>query len=178
MFQVKWGLTARVASGTVGVVPFRRVLVATDFSACSDRAAECGLRVAERFGAEVLFLHVFDVSNLPIISAYPYYYGQVNQQMVDDMQARAEAALEAFVKKHGQGRATVERKMVAGRPARQILEHGVAWRAELVVMGAHGIGKVRELLGSVVHAVVRQARCPVLTVPEPAEPEQPEQPEG
>jgi nucleotide-binding universal stress UspA family protein len=42
-------------------------------------------------------------------------------------------------------------------------------RADLVVIGTHGRGGIdRALLGSVADRVVRLARCPVLTVREPA----------
>jgi len=140
------------------------VLIATDFSDCSDEAAAEGIRLADAFGADVLFLHVFDVGNLPIISAYPYYYGQINQQMVDDMRVRAEEALAGFVRKHAATR-SAQHKMVVGAPAAQILEQARSWGASVIVIGSHGIGKVRELLGSVVHTIVRQANCPVLTVP-------------
>ena len=147
---------------------FRRVLIATDFSDCSDAAAAEGIRVADAFGADVLFLHVFDVGHLPIISAYPYYYGQINQQMVDDMRVRAEEALATFAKKHAAARAA-DHRMVVGAPAAQILEQAKSWGASVIVIGSHGIGKVRELLGSVVHTIVRQAPCPVLSVPHVSE---------
>jgi nucleotide-binding universal stress UspA family protein len=144
-------------------VPFRRILIATDFSADSDAAARCGLQVADAFSAEVHFLHVFDVSNLPIISAYPYYYGHINQEMVDDLRARAEQALDVFVTKHA-GDRKVGHKMVVGKPANQILEQARAMGAQLIVIGSSGMGMVRELLGSVSHKVIRQAPCPVLCV--------------
>jgi nucleotide-binding universal stress UspA family protein len=146
-------------------VPFRTILIATDFSEHSDAAARCGMRVASAFQSDVLFLHVFDISQLPIINAYPYYYGAVNQELIDDMRQRANAALAEFVKKHV-GDAAVERKMVAGKPAQQILEIAAQRRVDLIVMGTTGMGRVRELLGSVVHAVVRESRVPVLTVRE------------
>ena len=146
-------------------MPFRTILIATDFSEHSDAAARCGLRVANAFQSDVLFLHVFDVSQLPIINAYPYYYGQVNQQMIDEMRQRASAALAEFVKKHA-GEQKVERQMVAGKPAQQILEIASQRRVDLIVMGTTGMGRVRELLGSVVHAVVRESKVPVLTVRE------------
>ena len=146
-------------------MPFRTILIATDFSEHSDAAARCALRVANAFQSDVLFLHVFDVSQLPIINAYPYYYGQVNQQMVDEMRERASAALGEFVKKHA-GDQKVERHMVAGKPANQILEMASQRRVDLIVIGTSGMGRVRELLGSVVHAVVRESKVPVLTVRE------------
>jgi nucleotide-binding universal stress UspA family protein len=148
-------------------VPFRRILCPTDFSDHASAAADCCLRVAEAFGAHVLFLHVFDVTNLPIITAYPYYYGQANQEMVDDMQTRAEEALAIFVaqKTVSAKGFQFDRRMVTGRTATQILEQAELERIELIVMGTSGMGRVRELLGSVVHKVVREAHCPVLTVP-------------
>ena len=146
-------------------MPFRTILIATDFSEHSDAAARCGLRVANAFQSDVLFLHVFDVSQLPIINAYPYYYGQVNQTMIDEMRTRASAALGEFVKKHA-GEQKVERQMVAGKPAQQILEIASQRHVDLIVMGTTGMGRVRELLGSVVHAVVRESKVPVLTVRE------------
>ncbi|HLT74641.1 MAG TPA: universal stress protein, partial [Ohtaekwangia sp.] len=37
----------------------RKLMVPTDFSSCADRAAELAIRMAKRFDAEVLFLHLF-----------------------------------------------------------------------------------------------------------------------
>ena len=66
-----------------------------------------------------------------------------------------------------------------GRSARAALLTGVAYakivalatdeRADLIVIGTHGLGSFeRALLGSVADRVVRLAPCPVLTVREPA----------
>jgi nucleotide-binding universal stress UspA family protein len=145
-------------------MPFRCILLATDFSDHAIEAARVSVELATAFDSRLVFLHVFDVGALPIINAYPYYYGQINQQMVDDMRVRAESALGAFADQH-KGARTVERTMVVGRPAGQIIEQAQALSADLIIMGARGIGKVQEiLLGSVVHKVVGHAPCPVLTV--------------
>jgi nucleotide-binding universal stress UspA family protein len=53
-----------------------------------------------------------------------------------------------------------------GPPANQILERARLLPADLIVMGTHGEGGFRHLvLGSVAEKVLRQATCPVLTVP-------------
>jgi nucleotide-binding universal stress UspA family protein len=53
-----------------------------------------------------------------------------------------------------------------GQPARRILDRASTLPADLIVMGTHGAGGFEHLmLGSVTEKVVRQARCPVLTVP-------------
>ena len=52
-----------------------------------------------------------------------------------------------------------------GNAANAILRTAEEWRADLIVMGTHGRGRVaRFLLGSVAEAVLRRATCPVVTV--------------
>jgi nucleotide-binding universal stress UspA family protein len=53
-----------------------------------------------------------------------------------------------------------------GLPSDQILDHARSLPADLIVMGTHGAGGFQHLvLGSVTEKVLRQATCPVLTVP-------------
>ena len=53
----------------------------------------------------------------------------------------------------------------------EILRTALDWRADVIVMGPHGRGRVaRFLLGSVAEEVIRRAACPVVTVAhEPAQ---------
>jgi nucleotide-binding universal stress UspA family protein len=54
----------------------------------------------------------------------------------------------------------------AGDPQATIIDQAVSKKADLIVMGTHGRrGFKRLLLGSVTEAVLREAPCPVLTVP-------------
>jgi nucleotide-binding universal stress UspA family protein len=54
----------------------------------------------------------------------------------------------------------------SGQPARQILSTAKCLPADLLVIGTHGTtGFEHLLLGSVTEKVLRQATCPVLTVP-------------
>jgi nucleotide-binding universal stress UspA family protein len=63
-------------------------------------------------------------------------------------------------------RDTVEGHVIAG-----ILEEARTMPADLIVMGTHGrTGFTRMLLGSVTERVLRQAPCPVLTVPRKVKP--------
>jgi nucleotide-binding universal stress UspA family protein len=57
----------------------------------------------------------------------------------------------------------------AGDASTVIVDHAVSARADLIVMGTHGRrGFKRLLLGSVTETVLREAPCPVLTVPSSA----------
>jgi hypothetical protein len=53
-----------------------------------------------------------------------------------------------------------------GKPAAEILDYARAASADLIVAGSHGHGAIANMiLGSVAGRLVRQAPCPVLTVP-------------
>jgi nucleotide-binding universal stress UspA family protein len=55
--------------------------------------------------------------------------------------------------------------VVEGSPAREIISLSLRDGFDMVVMGTHGrTGLERVVMGSVAEAVVRGARCPVLTI--------------
>jgi nucleotide-binding universal stress UspA family protein len=60
---------------------------------------------------------------------------------------------------------SVEGQVLQGEPREQIVEAARDWEADLLVLGARGLGgPAGALLGSVSTAVVRRAGCPVLVV--------------
>ena len=59
----------------------------------------------------------------------------------------------------------VTRSMPKGHPAGEILAAAAGFDADLIVVGARGLGGMKRLLlGSVSERVLRDARCPVLIV--------------
>jgi nucleotide-binding universal stress UspA family protein len=59
----------------------------------------------------------------------------------------------------------IETDVAAGDPKAEIVRLAEEWGADLLVLGARGLGLVKRfLLGSVSYAVARRARCPVLVV--------------
>jgi nucleotide-binding universal stress UspA family protein len=60
---------------------------------------------------------------------------------------------------------TIETSVAEGDPRKEIVREANEWKADLVVLGARGLGGVKRfLLGSVSDAVARHAACPVLIV--------------
>jgi len=60
---------------------------------------------------------------------------------------------------------SVETDVVVGDPRAEIVRLADEWRADLIVLGARGLGRIKRLLlGSVSLAVARHASCPVLVV--------------
>ena len=63
---------------------------------------------------------------------------------------------------------SIERHVVAGRPAPAILTIAARLEVDLIIMGSHRRSRKRSLLfGSVAENVIRNAACPVLTVHPP-----------
>jgi nucleotide-binding universal stress UspA family protein len=82
----------------------------------------------------------------------------------------AENALKAFVRRtlvSTPSRANAATCITAlGRPAREIVKAARQRRADLIVMGSHGLSGVQRLmLGSVTEEVLKTAAIPVLVVP-------------
>jgi nucleotide-binding universal stress UspA family protein len=89
-------------------------------------------------------------------------------------EADADAALETFVTTALEGRTgapgpeQVERRLLNDLPAQGLLD--ASREAELLVLGARGLGGFRGLLvGSVSHACLHHATCPVAIIREPQE---------
>jgi universal stress protein A len=132
---------------------FKRIIVAVDGSATADRAADQAIELAKSLGATMALVHVVDPDALPVEGASGW------------AEHDGRNLLAALVK-----RATLEPSPAAfvpiGKPAAEIVAAAREWRADLIVIGSHGRGRVaRMLIGSVATAVIHHAPCPVLVVP-------------
>jgi nucleotide-binding universal stress UspA family protein len=133
------------------VIPLRRLLCPVDFSEDSRRALEYAAALAERRGLELTVLHV-----------------EANQdaRLETDVLQRVEGEIRAFVTATTNASGAIHVSSVFGSPVQGILDQAVALGSDLIVMGTRGrSGLARVLLGSVTERVVREARCPVITIP-------------
>ncbi len=63
---------------------------------------------------------------------------------------------------------TTEKRMVEGKPAEVILAVAEDIQADMIMLGARGVGQIREhVIGSVSHRVMTHASCPVFVVKAP-----------
>jgi len=141
---------------------YKRILIATDGSDKSKKAAEEGLELAKSLGAQVIALNV--INEVVIASA-------VRQLGADrkDVESKLEKAggkavdeLKAMGAKMGVNVDTIVR---IGAPANTVIDTAGAEKADLIVMGSHGeSGASKLLIGSVVQKVLYWATIPVLVV--------------
>ena len=160
-------LTVPRPVGDVVPVPdtlFTRILCAIDFSDTSIHALEYALSLAQERDAQLTLVHVVEVMPAPQSEAA----GDVEARALGAYVAAAAEAraehLQDIVPESARAYCTIERTMAIGTPHREILRVAAERDSDLIVLGAHGYGITQLLFGSTAEQVVRQARCPVLTI--------------
>lgn len=133
------------------------MVVGVDGSGTSDRAVEYAFDFAARHGCELVAVHAW--SDLPMDALQPVRSWDEDWAALRHQGDRLlTGALTAHRERHPG--VEVRRVVEFDRPAHTLLEHAAG--AVLLVVGSHGRGAVRSvLLGSVSHAVIYHAPCPV-----------------
>lgn len=159
-----------------------KILVPMDFSDHSDRALQWGASLAEKYGAQLLLLHVISSASesfsergaggtdmlLPFALDNPSVYCARSAQgeaMSVDLVEMAENDLKDFARAKLNGSLSVSQSVGVGEPAEEILRVAKDEAVDLIVMGTRGRTGLRHvLLGSVAETVMRTAPCPVFAV--------------
>jgi nucleotide-binding universal stress UspA family protein len=139
-------------------LPIQTILYPTDFSEPSEAALSVARSFAHDQGARLIILHVAPVELAgggPLVPMDPRFY----QDAIEEVRRRLNGS---DLNYH------VETRLRQGDAAEEILSLAAELGCDLIVMGSHGrSGLGRLLMGSVAEAVLRGARCPVLTVKVP-----------
>jgi nucleotide-binding universal stress UspA family protein len=142
--------------------PYRRVLVATDFSAPAARTAEAAAALGLLDGAELLLVHALEPPRLVGLgdAGLAERAGAVLEESVREEAMRNLAAAAAALPR------AAESRLVLGPPAESLAALARDWRAELLVLGTRGAGMLRQaLIGSVAAEILARPPCDVLAVP-------------
>lgn len=133
---------------------YRRILVPTDGSEPSERAAEHALDLATQFDATVDALFVVE-------DAAGHWDVVVEQE-----EAAGERALDAVASMGASRGVTVERHLRRGKPAEEIVDAAAAYGSDLVVMGTQGRTGFSRIAsaGSTTERVVRLTTVPTLVI--------------
>ena len=155
---------------------FKRVLLATDFSAASRGAEAAALSLARSLGAAVSVLHVVELPPGldPKVAVHPDRDGPT-LQLGDYVKAEDRQELERVVAGFRAAGVPVTAAVQIGPVAAAVAEEARRWPADLVVVGTHGrTGLRRVVLGSIAERLVRISPAPVLVVRRDAEDTMPE----
>ena len=138
-----------------------RAVAAVDFTPASTRAAEAAVDLLADHGTLVL-THVKPkvTAAQPLLADWDRAYGT----RVEELFGRLIALLA-----ERRPDVRVERSVVVGDPADQLLEAAARHEATLLATGTHGAGFVERMpVGSVATAILRRATCAVLACQEPS----------
>jgi nucleotide-binding universal stress UspA family protein len=145
----------------MGPVPFARILCAVDFSQCSLAALRHAIALASRAGGHLDVLSVVELIPTYEPNSPPPLY---SPGFVDNLKGDTQKRLDSVVASAALDMA-VECFVTTGSPRREIIRVAEERNTDLVVLGVYSQGAIEHMLfGSTTNHVVRQARCPVLTV--------------
>lgn len=144
------------------IKPFESVLVPVDFAPHSAEAVRVACDVASHYSASITLVHVHE----PVDYALPEGYVLYTPDQLGKITAELENRLSATQRDvENLGISRVERRLLQGAAAVEIVELARSAGFDLIVMGTHGrTGLKHVLMGSVAERVLRTAPCPVLTV--------------
>jgi nucleotide-binding universal stress UspA family protein len=145
----------------VGPKPFARILCGIDFSDCSMAALDYAKSLAAQSGAELDVVSVIQLIPMyDTTAAVPLYYPGMIDDVKADITARLDQAVTTAIRD-----TPANRFVTAGTPYREILRIAAERETDLVVLGAYSHGALDHFVfGSTTNRIVRQCRCPVLTI--------------
>jgi len=148
------------------MIEIRRVLVPTDFSDHSLASLRYGAELAEKFGAELIFLHV--IQDLALVMPDAIMPTPVPVPDLTQMTESAKIAVAELIAREKLGRLNPRTEIRFGSPSTEIVAAAKDLKVDMLCQSTHGRGGLAHLLlGSVAEKVVRHASCPVLTVRSP-----------
>src|SRR6056297_632197 len=149
---------------------FRKVLIAVDGSAHSERAVAYGAKIAAQNGAEVILFHVMRYlgsHRVPPEMEELEHIEHIRLTEADMLRNVADAVVNEAKDLAGkQGATKVQTVVQDGDPATRILEFCKAHEVDLIVVGRRGLGGLAGLLlGSVSQKISHAAPCACLLPP-------------
>jgi nucleotide-binding universal stress UspA family protein len=147
----------------------KKILVPVDFSKTSSKATEFAVRIATKTKSELILIHV--TSDL-YPTAEPDYFGPApSLPYVDFLKEYVEQSDDHLSKLSEQimlqNNLQVKTETGKGKVETEILDAAKNHKVDLIVMGTHGVSGMREFfIGSHSFRVIRDAKCPVLTIPQ------------
>lgn len=150
------------------IEPIRRILCATDTSEASQQAVNKAVALALHLDAELVLMYVSttaeDDRDIPAMLATL----REVKRLADEMLRHDKAALDGMVEAARAAGATVQRHLVNGEPADEIVRAADEFDVDFLMTGTHGrTGLDKFMLGSVAERVIRTSRRPVLVARNP-----------
>ncbi len=145
------------------MLPIRRILVPTDFGECSTPAVRLAAEFADKFGAELILLHV--VQDLALAMPDAVMPTPLPGPDISQLSDAAKTGLANLIESEKLARLKPRVEVRIGSPVAEIVAAAGDLKVDLLCVGTHGrTGLAHLILGSAAERILREAPCPVLTV--------------
>ena len=143
----------------------KKILIPMDFSKTSFKALDHAIFMARRFGSEIILLNANEglvVNTEPGYFVPPTFQADYEKVVLEQSNKHLGAVAERVKKK---GVMNVQCRAVIGRTHPEILAAAKKLKADMIIMGTHGVSGVKEFfMGSNTFRVIRDAKIPVLSI--------------
>jgi len=141
----------------------KQIMVTLDGSRVGEQALPIARALAERDGARIELVHVYDtIAPHRFVHGAPVFDADFDEELARDRRRYLESLAESL---RGQTGQTVEATVLTGNVREVLTEHIAARAPDLVVMTTHGRGGLSRLwLGSTATHLVRHAAARILLI--------------
>jgi nucleotide-binding universal stress UspA family protein len=152
---------------------FENILVPLDGSEHSSRALTAAIQIAKAFRGKLTLIHVYSVSVTPVMMpesmgsmpGYPMTSPADVSRMIENAKQIGKNILMQGLEQAKAENVPVESLLKEGHVVQEVIRTAQEGKFDLIVIGARGMSRIRELLlGSVTDGVVHHVTIPVLVV--------------
>jgi universal stress protein A len=138
---------------------YSKILLALDFFDETEILCRHASILAERFDAEIHYIHVVE----PVVLGMQDELSTIEPLGLEqELMRNSTARLQALAEQHGVGKDKLH--IEVGSPKQEILRIADDFDIDLIVTGSHGRHGIGLLLGSTANAILHGASCDVLAV--------------
>jgi len=144
----------------------KKILVPVDFSEAGEKAISQAVYMAKKNNASITMVHVVE----SMVESYDYSLLGLSKNFKLEFETLLSNSLKQKMEElkkdlHKQGVGEIDYFIEGGKVYKKILELAQTTKADVVLMGTHGVSGFKELImGSNTFRVVGGAKCPVLSI--------------
>ncbi len=143
-------------------VSVNHILLPFDFSIHSKNALRYAVLMAKEFDASLHLVYVVEPTLYPADLGFgQVVLPEVEDELVDEGERKLQSVIEDHIGREVDATAVVRR----GKPHQEILLEAEKRKIDLIIVPTHGHTGVEHMLfGSTAERIVRNAKCPVMTL--------------
>lgn len=143
---------------------YKKILIATDGSEYIKKAVTHAIELTKLSGAQLHAVYVMDIKT--DYGPKSYLSTDISTRGLENfLRQEGEEALKYIEEQAGEEDLRVEKWIVKGHPAEEILKLAEEQSVDMIIMGTLGRSGIEKfVLGSVADKVIRNSRIPVMTV--------------